>query len=165
MTLADIKVSSLGQYYDGVKDYGLDQIGSKFVITREYIGTSYRIIKYETHSWEKSGKSKLDQVAEQVVLKTTKLNTFEDFKKLLIPVPEGKYVHTTDEDMKNTHLTYRSGDIVREVDGASLQQIQTEQKYSRRLYWAIGITLISFLVLGAGYFLARLWLRRRADQG
>jgi rhodanese-related sulfurtransferase len=68
------------------------------------------------------------------VLRPTKYQkpvTAKDIEALRVQIPDGTEVLTADPEYRSLNLTYRGGNVVRQVDGASLDQVIAEERSGR----------------------------------
>ena len=88
-------------------------------------------------------------------LKVTEYHRIHDdsaIQPLRLPIPEGSSVISSDSELKPLALVNRGGEIVREIDGASLQDVVLEQHASSRRFWWLLAGAIIALGLGIGYY-------------
>jgi hypothetical protein len=83
----------------------------------------------------------------------------KEVEALMAPIPEGQVVGTADPEYRPLTLTYRKGDVVREVDGASLEQVATEKRVRRSVLYIVLPVLAVVLLAGGGLWV---YARRRA---
>jgi len=116
--------------------------------------------------WTRSADEiKLVEVVSMKCTGVVPLKSLEDLTNRNIPIPDGSRVYAGDEEYHSVYLAFRSGQIVREVDGASLDQVVAEVEHGKRnrlIYWIVGGTLAAFVIIVSIYFWFR---RRRAHRG
>jgi hypothetical protein len=88
-----------------------------------------------------------------------KCTSEKEVEALMVPIPDGQLVGTTDPDYQPLTLTYRKGDVVREVDGASLDQVASEKRARRSVIYIVLPALAVVLLAGGGLWI---YTRRRA---
>jgi hypothetical protein len=88
-----------------------------------------------------------------------KCTSEKEVEALMVPIPDGQEVGTPDPDYQPLTLTYHKGDVVREVDGASLDQVATERRVRRSVLYIV-LPILAVVLLTGGV----LWInaRRRA---
>lgn len=152
--LSSVKKSMLGKHAEGLTscihtvefDYSSEQHAKPFDVMR---------ITDKLTSGNKSwvGQSKFTLVSY------TKASDLRDIDTLKIKIPDGQKVHSLDPKYKPLNFAYRRGEVVRRVDGASLNQVVAEHGKTSRLFWVVVVLCtvfaISVTVVGVrrGYFM------------
>ncbi len=141
-TLAEIQQSVLRE-----TPGGLTSVIQGFRIS--YDDTSKRPFSVFTvfNSYAAAGKTwKSDRILR--LTDYQKCNSDTEIEALRIPIPEGERVGLMDPDKKEITYTYRNGDIVRQVDGASLEEVVTEERFHKKFVYVVvsivGVALIAF---------------------
>ena len=79
-----------------------------------------------------------------------------EIEKLRIPIPEGEPVQSIDPEYKSLALAYRGGEVVRQVDGKSLDEVIASDRRRNRMA-KLAASLVSLIVIST---VISLWIRR-----
>ncbi len=87
-----------------------------------------------------------------------KCRSQEKIEALRIPIPEGETVDSLDPEYQSIALAYRGGEVVRAVDGASLDEVAADRRFRHTaMYVALALAAAALLAC-----LVWLYARRRA---
>lgn len=158
--LRDIKVTALGKHPNGL-------VSTSMEIAIEWSDGS-GIMPIRQINIQHMFTSHTNTMIIERKLRMTeyrKCKSLDDFNSISIPIPDGQKILSWDPDYKSIALSYKGGEIVRQADGAPLEQVIQEHS-SRRMWLAratyVGGALLSAALLYVGYRLVR---RRRAKVG
>jgi hypothetical protein len=164
-SLGNIKLFEVKEAGPGELPQGLDTVTSSFLIKRNFQKENPEITEISSYS-EQAGSGKSMQHSVKMTTKSvTKIKSIEEFKKLHLSIPEGKFVSSLDPEYRSLKLTYRNGDIVREVDGTSLEQVVVETQNRKRMWLVLSAVGGLFATAGAAYLGLVWWRRRKAPDG
>ncbi len=80
-----------------------------------------------------------------------KCNNDAEIEAMRIPIPEGERVGLVDDPYKGTlALTYRNGEVVRQVDGASLEEVVTEERFHKKFLYIV-VSIVGILCIAFGF--------------
>lgn len=89
-----------------------------------------------------------------------------EIEALRIPIPDGEKVYVVGDPNEGAiNLTYRNGDIVRQVDGAPLEKVATEERFHKNLIrvFAFSFGILS-IAIGTWYARKRLFTKSSVKQ-
>jgi len=155
--LKDIPDSGLGDLANG-----LDSASSEFILNRDFSQTVPTILQVVDLGRQSAGEKNYVSTNTKKVTSILPVLSLNDFDKYHVPIPEGMRVHALDPGFESLNLTHRNGEIVREVDGASLERVVLENRNSKLRWKVLGIaTGVLVFGLAGWYFVRRRVARRR----
>ena len=144
-TLAEVRDSVLGKTPDG-----LSSVTSRFRFS--YDNTSGRPFSELSlfDSYTATGQT----FRSNYVLRLTDYKKCFDaveIEALRVPIPEGERVGLVGDPYNGTlALTYRNGDIVRQVDGASLEEVVTEERFHKKFLYVV-VSVVGTMCIAFGF--------------
>lgn len=117
---------------------------------------SYNIYKSHESSWSSDRTLSLTEYR--------KIHNSDEITALHLPIPDGQSVQSLDPAYKSLALAYRGGEVVRQVDGKSLDEVIASDQRRGRLT-KIGLIVLAGVVLLACIGLVIRWrVKRRAGK-
>lgn len=151
-------LSTLPESVVGVHPAGLMSIESGLAVEYTSVTTQFPFTKIRIEDEWKDASRRWRSVKQLTPTAYRRLADGREIEALRIPIPEGQRVHSLDPEYKPLNLAYAGGQIVRQVDGASLDQVvaETTRRPFRALWLIAAVGLVAVVAAGG------IWLRRRA---
>ncbi len=154
-TLADVREAAIGAVPEG-----LISASSGFrVIYSDHKDRPFDVIV--VHQSQSSANAVHRSEFTIRLVEYRKCNDAAEIEALKIPIPDGEHVNSVDPEYQSLALSYQKGDVVRQVDGAALQEFVVERR-SRGAFVYVPLTLLAIIAsfIGFRYLLKRLAARR-----